>query len=96
MLPEYLEVGVEAGRGCIILPILLCLMNCPLKWRLGGYLSISRSEVISACPLDCLLKWRLEDVYLEVNIETGRACIRLPILLCPLDCPLKWRLEDER
>ncbi len=33
-LPEYLEVGVEAGRCFISLPLLLCPMNCPFKWRL--------------------------------------------------------------
>jgi hypothetical protein len=31
MIPEYLEVGVEAGRGCISFPLLLCPMDCPLK-----------------------------------------------------------------
>jgi hypothetical protein len=35
MLHEYLEVGVEAGKGCIILPFLLCPKDCHLKRRLG-------------------------------------------------------------
>jgi hypothetical protein len=34
MIPDYFEVGVKAARDCISLPLLLCPMDCPLKWRL--------------------------------------------------------------
>ncbi len=51
MLTKYLEVSVKAGRGCIILPLLLCPMDCPFKWRLED----------ATLPMACPFKWRLED-----------------------------------
>jgi hypothetical protein len=53
MLPEYLEVNIEADRVCIRLQILLCPLGLSLKIEAYGcYLSISRSV------------WRLPEVLL--------------------------------
>jgi hypothetical protein len=41
---ENLEVGVEAGRGYIILPLLLSPIDCPLKWRLGDAIRVSLGQ----------------------------------------------------
>ncbi len=80
---------MEADRVCICLRILLCPLDCPLKWRLEDeYLEVNIGSV------KAVRDWRIEHEYLEVNMEGDRVNIRLPILICPLDCPFKWRLED--
>jgi hypothetical protein len=55
MLPEYLEVGVKAGRGCISLPLLLCSMYCLLNDGLRMQLSLGVG-IETARDVDSLLK----------------------------------------
>jgi hypothetical protein len=55
LIHEYLEVGVEAGRDDIIPPLLLCPLDCPLKWRLEADMIPEYLEVSAEAGRGCII-----------------------------------------